>query len=355
MANKNPDIHLISIFDHVADSFDGFETVMKRDKADELITLERPMMDLLRCLERRQGVADAGMEDYLAEMGNKLIEDYRSQAEEAMGKELVDEILRSRAKVHFVIDSPGGNRYFGDYFTSQIERAKRQGMQSVAYVTREASSLACNLMFAADKAYCLNDSYVMWHVGRVDDEVVSPIPRDDDDDDFTLPEMDEAEFAQMEEMAQISAEETAELDNEAWNEFIAMADAKCKPAKRAALTKKLNGSHGNDRMEVVFSGAELKSYGLIKDAVDSTRALLDKFCAETGIETDMTKDKSPVGRFFCVAALAERVSRKCGFNVSLRLEGRSLDINIVDESDDNEENLQKVRQALNELFKRNKK
>ncbi|MBP7058438.1 hypothetical protein KBB06_03830 [Candidatus Gracilibacteria bacterium] len=354
MANKNPDIHLISIFDHVADSFDGFETVMKRDKADELITLERPMMDLLRCLERRQGVADAGMEDYLAEMGNKLIEDYRSQAEEAMGKELVDEILRSRAKVHFVIDSPGGNRYFGDYFTSQIERAKRQGMQSVAYVTREASSLACNLMFAADKAYCLNDSHVMWHVGRVEDEVINPMHQEDDGD-FKLPEMDEEELAQMEEVAKISDEETAELDNQAWSEFTAMTDARCKPERRVVLSKKLNEARGNDRMEVVFSGAELKSYGLIKDAVDSTRALLDKFCAETEIKVDMTKDKSPVGKFFCIAALAEKVSKKCGFNVSLRLEGRSLDINIIDERNDDEENLQKVRQVLNELLKRNKK
>lgn len=355
MANKKPDIHLISVFDSEADSFDKFETVMKRTSADELITVERPLIDLLRCMERRQKVADAGMENCLSELEDNLINNYRKQAEAAMGKELVDEILSSRAKVHFVIDSPGGNKYFGDYFMSQIERAQRQGMQSIAYVTREASSLACNLMFAADKAYCLNDSYVMWHVGRVDDEVVSPIPRDDDDDDFTLPEMDEAEFAQMEEMAQISAEETAELDNQAWSEFTAMTDARCKPERRVVLSKKLNEARGNDRMEVVFSGAELKSYGLIKDAVDSTRALLDKFCAETEIKVDMTKDKSPVGKFFCIAALAEKVSKKCGFNVSLRLEGRSLDINIIDERNDDEENLQKVRQVLNELLKRNKK
>ena len=353
MPAEKPDMHIIGIIDDEMDRHGKFKTLIKREGEGKIMEADQSLTDLLYSLEMQEGLKDAsGCKESIA-LGMDNIKRHRKKAEKNMGKKGVDEIINCRAKIHLLMDSPGGSKIIGDQYSSLMKRARKNNSGTNAYVTREASSMACNLLFEAEKGYAMKDSFILWHLGRVDDDIFNPPLQEENE-----PTDPEESATEMESGFNFDADELqAEFDNENWEIFTAMMNDKCKSTKRKRMQKKLDASFNGARKEVIFSGKELADYGVIAGAFDSTRKLFEKFCEETGIEPDLDKDKTAIGKFFRFARMAEQVSKNAGIHCSLRYdqEYHAIKFRIINDEEDTPENKKKVREALGDVLESGKK
>ena len=329
MASENPDLHIISVIDDEVDETEKFSSLVK-PAAGEIVPMDSALVSLINSMERLERLKGKKAPPFVIGKEKELIRKYRHAACLAMGKEVVDMIINSKAKVHLLIDSVGGNGVAGQPYDSLLERAA----DSAAYVTREASSLACNLLLVADRGYCLKDSYVMWHLGRPDQ------------DDFDEPEDLDEEADPAREIFQ------RECDDETWGIFMAMMNSRCREEKRDEMNRKLDASVDADRREVVFSGKELADYGIITEAFDTTRQLMEKFFLETGIKPGDAQKSLPLRQFFDMARFSAAVSRISGINCSFMFDrGRGgLKFRVVRGEDDTAKNRKFLRKLADALL-----
>lgn len=334
MSKSNPDLHIISVIDDQVDQSEKFSTMVKPVAQDKIISLDADAVNLFNSMGRLERLKQENAAVSVIRKEKSLIKVYRALAEEAMGKEVLAMVLNNKARVHLLIDSVGGSQIAGNPFISLMERAT----DTVAYISREASSLACNMVMQADRVYCLKDSYILWHLGRTNEDAYNTDSFDEGD--FGDEEAISDDYPDEETAAKEMAIFQQEGDDENWGIFRDMIIGKCREEKRDDLDKKLDASVNVDRREVVFSGLELADYGIISGAFDTTAQLMEKFYEETGIGRESAPNKAEIRRFFKLAQMSEIVSRQAGFNCGMMIDHVSgkLTCRIVDEKDYTEEN-----------------
>ena len=76
-------------------------------------------------------------------------------------------VTASKAPIHIVINSPGGDVITGFMFINYMESIKAKGVEFHCYVPGIAASMAFQILIHCDKRYALSKAFLLWHGVRV--------------------------------------------------------------------------------------------------------------------------------------------------------------------------------------------
>lgn len=128
------------------------------DDANIFVSVYGPILD-----EQPSIIIDENR-DYLAD---EFIKDLNSdnppfrKIEKKYGKSIAEKITENRARILILLDTPGGDTFYGDKVVSATKKIK----ESHTFIPREAGSMGSIIFNAGKNRHAVEDSKIWYHMG----------------------------------------------------------------------------------------------------------------------------------------------------------------------------------------------